>query len=290
MSVFFFFCSWGLGLGLFFVLLVCCFVHCCSLCRVVSVLAVVLFVWMLLVCLLLFVVGLVCCIEATKTHKQRLLLLVWCVCLLFLFVLCCLCFSCGFCLGVFSLLLGSWFVRCVCVALWCGGWFVCVDVVSMDVVRCCWNGVLYRNNESTTNKVWLLLLVWFVCILCCVCVLSFVCLCSWGLCFGVGLFVVGMLYCSWFGVVLCCGVVCVVFVLLLVWLLLVVVGLGCCVEATKSPHKNKLVVVVGLICSSLALFCVLFELLPFCVVIGVCVWRVFFVVWMCYVVVVFCVC
>ena len=132
-------------------------------------------------------------------------------------------------------------------------WIVFVWLLFVVVGTVC---CIETTNPPQTKSgccYWFGLFVFCVVYVCCL-VCDFV---SWGLCFGVGLFVVGVLHCSLCWVVLCCGVVFVVFVLLLFgwllfgWLLLVVVGLGCCIEATNSPHKNKLVVVVGLICLSL---------------------------------------
>ena len=64
------FLSWGVCLGLFPLLLDCCFV-CCALCCGVCVVVFVLLVLLLVVWLLLVVVGMVCCIEATKTPPQH---------------------------------------------------------------------------------------------------------------------------------------------------------------------------------------------------------------------------
>ena len=81
---------------------------------------------------------------------------------------------------------------------------------------------------------------------------------SWGLC--LGLFCPCLLLCCWgFGFVRCfywlccfdCVVVFEVFALLLLFvLLLVVVGMVCCIEATKTPQHQPLVVVVGVVCLS----------------------------------------
>ena len=113
--------------------------------------------------LLLVVVGMVCCIETTKTpQKTSWLVVVGMVCLSFVFVCCVIFFfPCGLCSGMFSLLLGvmpcSFF--CVLCCLCCGVCFVCVVVVRMVVVvGCRWSGLFYRNNENTKKNMFLLLI------------------------------------------------------------------------------------------------------------------------------------
>ena len=68
-----------------------------------------------------------------------------------------------------------------------GGCFVCVVVVRVVVVRCCWYGLLHRNHKNTANTHVGRLLCFFV--------------------FGVVFFFVGVLLESCFVLVcLCCGV------------------------------------------------------------------------------------
>ena len=142
------------------------------------------------------------------------------------------------CVGLFVL----WCLYCLCCCCSCG---------------CCWL-LLVCFVVSIQRKHHKQKLVVGECLVC----LSFVLLClfvffSWVLCLGLCSLLFG---CCFVRCYLCCGVCVVVVVLfvllLLVWLLLlVVVGMNCCIEATKTP-QNKVVVVFVVCLSFVCFFCV----------------------------------